>query len=103
VARYNGSCRFRPAAIPALLEPVLAGRAPGVAAKRGGPGDGKDMKLGLYASPNPFNPATRIELNLAAATTGKVRIASFGRGAITPIVQPPVVCTLCTHRRRIRC
>jgi hypothetical protein len=65
--RVTSRCRV-------LLEPVLADRTPGVTEKRG-PGDGgKDTKLGLFTAPNPFNPATRIDLYLPAATTGKVRI-----------------------------
>lgn len=65
--RVTSRCRV-------LLEPVLADRTPGVTEKRGGQGDGKEAKLGLFASPNPFNPATKIDLYLATATTGKVRI-----------------------------
>ncbi len=57
-----------------LLEPVLTDRAPGVAEKRGGQDGDQEAKLGLFTSPNPFNPATKIDLYLAAATTGKVRI-----------------------------
>lgn len=57
-----------------LAEPVLADRTPGVTEKRGGQGDDKEAKLGLFAAPNPFNPETRIDLYLPTATTGKVRI-----------------------------
>lgn len=56
-----------------LLEPVLADRVPGVVALRE-PQNAAPQQLGLFAAPNPFNPATRIDLVLAAATTGTVRI-----------------------------
>ena len=58
-----------------LLEPILADRAPGVVEKRGQPDSPKpEVRLGLFAAPNPFNPQTKIELGLASETTGVVRI-----------------------------
>ncbi len=58
-----------------LLEPILADRTPGVTEKRGTGGlPQPEVRLGLFAAPNPFNPQTKIELGLAAATTGVVRI-----------------------------
>ena len=58
-----------------LLEPVLADRTPGVVEKRGPDGPPQpESRLGLFAAPNPFNPQTKIELGLQAATTGVVRI-----------------------------
>ncbi len=57
-----------------LLEAVLADRVPGVEEKSGRREPAAAEKLGLFAAPNPFNPATKIDLVLPAATTGKVRI-----------------------------
>ncbi|MDP2324180.1 MAG: FlgD immunoglobulin-like domain containing protein [Gammaproteobacteria bacterium] len=60
-----------------LLEPVVADRLPGVPDKRfptDNPPSAPIDRTGLFASPNPFNPETRIELYLPAATTGSVRI-----------------------------
>jgi hypothetical protein len=76
--RVTSRCRV-------LLEPVLADRTPGVTEKRGGKGDDKASKLGLFASPNPFNPATRIDLYLPAATTGKVRIMDVRGYVVTEL------------------
>jgi hypothetical protein len=56
-----------------LLEPLLADRLPGIVALRE-PQEGAGERLGLFAVPNPFNPETRIELVLAASTSGSVRI-----------------------------
>jgi len=56
-----------------LLEPVLADRLPGIVALRE-PQEGAGERLGLFAAPNPFNPETRIDLVLGAATSGTVRI-----------------------------
>ena len=39
------------------------------------------IKMGLFAAPNPFNPETKIELNLPAAITGDVRIVDV-RGCV---------------------
>ncbi len=64
-----------------LLEPMLADRTPGVIEKRGGQGSGDELKLGLFVAPNPFNPETKIELNLPAAVSGDVRIMDI-RGRV---------------------
>ena len=60
-----------------LLEPVLEARLPGVLDKSfpGGslPAAPVD-RIGLFASPNPFNPKTTVELYLPAASTGEVKI-----------------------------
>lgn len=63
-----------------LLEPVLADRAPGVAVKSARPQAEPSIPPApaeLVAYPNPFNPTTRIELNLPRATTGSVRIVDL--------------------------
>ncbi len=60
-----------------LLDPILADRDPGVEAKsahrESEPSDAP-TKMGLFSAPNPFNPETKIELNLPAAVSGDVRI-----------------------------
>jgi hypothetical protein len=60
-----------------LLEPILAVRQPGVMDKSfagSAPPAATAERLGLFASPNPFNPKTTIELYLPAAGTGDVKI-----------------------------
>lgn len=61
-----------------MLEPILADRIPGVVALRGPMSTQTpsvtEGRLGLFAAPNPFNPQTKIELSLAAATTGDLRV-----------------------------
>lgn len=69
--RVTSSCRV-------LLEPILAERIPGAVTLRGPqtePDPSREApRPGLVVAPNPFNPQTRIELTLAAATTGTVRV-----------------------------
>lgn len=69
--RVTSSCRV-------LLEPILADRLPEAVALRGPQAEpGPSVvtgRLGLSVAPNPFNPQTKIELTLAAATTGTVRV-----------------------------
>lgn len=60
-----------------LLEPVLADRTTGVEVKNGHREAGGEHALGLFTSPNPFNPATRVDLYLAEATTGRIRIVDI--------------------------
>ncbi len=60
-----------------LLEPVLADRTEGVEVKSRHGEAAAEHALGLFTAPNPFNPATRIDLYLAEATTGKVRIVDL--------------------------
>jgi hypothetical protein len=61
-----------------LLEPILLDRLPGVLelnqAQVGESPQAPIARLGLFAAPNPFNPQTKIELSLAAATNGDLRI-----------------------------
>lgn len=60
-----------------LLEPVLADRDPGIGvmgAHQEPDAPGAALATGLFSSPNPFNPETKIELNLPAAVSGDVRI-----------------------------
>lgn len=60
-----------------LLEPVLADRTPGVIDKSGRPEDDEpapSAEFGIFAAPNPFNPETKIDLYLPAATSGAVKI-----------------------------
>jgi hypothetical protein len=60
-----------------LLEPVVADRLPGVVDKRFATDEAPSIpsnRMGLFAAPNPFNPETRIDLYLPAATTGSVKI-----------------------------
>ncbi len=61
-----------------LLEPILADRIPGAVALRDQAftetPEVAEGRLGLFASPNPFNPQTKIELSLVAATTGSLRV-----------------------------
>lgn len=60
-----------------LLEPILAERAPGVPDKSfpgGAPPAPAVDRLELFASPNPFNPKTTIDLYLPAAGIGEVKI-----------------------------
>lgn len=62
----------------ALLEPLLTDRLPGVMSLRG-PDEVQEpvaveARLGLFTAPNPFNPQTKIELSLPAATTGNLRV-----------------------------
>lgn len=57
-----------------LLEPVLADRVRDARALKGIALNGSAEKLGLFAMPNPFNPQTKIELSLAAAASGDLRV-----------------------------
>jgi hypothetical protein len=60
-----------------LLDPVLADRVPGVVTLRAEeehPEEEPVQELGIFAAPNPFNPATRIELYLPRATKGNVKV-----------------------------
>lgn len=60
-----------------LLEPVVADRLPGVVDKRfpaGSPPSAPKDRIGLFASPNPFNPETAIDLYLPASGKGVVKI-----------------------------
>lgn len=83
-----------------LLEPVLADRLPGIVTLRSPESESPTVEIverrGLFAAPNPFNPQTKIELSLATATTGSLRIydvrgrlvvelhrGAFARGANT--------------------
>jgi hypothetical protein len=71
-----------------LLEPVLADRAPGVAVKSARPREETPVppaSATLVAYPNPFNPSTRIELNLPKATTGSVRIVDLRGYAVAEL------------------
>lgn len=84
--KVAGRCRV-------LVEPVLEDRTPGVVSLRG-PADPALPEVveqhGLFVAPNPFNPEARIDLYLAAASTGDVRIidiqgrqvAELHRGAL---------------------
>ncbi len=76
-----------------LLEPILSDRQAGAVAMRQGAAAGSPPaaeRLGLYISPNPFNPQTQVDLYLKAATTGTVRVldvrgrqvAELHRGAL---------------------
>jgi len=66
-----------------LVEPILADLDPGVtlkcAANRGLGQSGE--QVGLAVSPNPFNPATHVDLYLAAASSGTVRVLDL-RGCL---------------------
>ena len=60
-----------------LLEPVLADRDPGIGAMgahQEPDAPGAAVNMGLFSAPNPFNPETKIELNLPSAVSGDVRI-----------------------------
>lgn len=60
-----------------LVEPVLEDLVPGVTLLRGGSRDEAHTdteRFGLSVAPNPFNPETRIDLYLAAASSGTVRV-----------------------------
>ena len=61
-----------------LLEPILVDRVPGVMSLRGPEAEQVPTstadRLGLFAAPNPFNPQTKIDLSLAAETTGSLRV-----------------------------
>jgi hypothetical protein len=71
-----------------LLEPMLADRAPGIAVKSARPREETPVlpaSATLVAYPNPFNPSTRIELNLPRATTGSVRIVDLRGYAVAEL------------------
>lgn len=61
-----------------LLEPVLEDRLPGVfelnQAQMGESSVPPVARTGLFVAPNPFNPQTKIELSLAGAATGDLRV-----------------------------
>lgn len=60
-----------------LVEPVLEDLVPGVTLMRAQDRDAvptNSDQVGLVVAPNPFNPETHIDLYLAAASSGSVRI-----------------------------
>ncbi len=72
-----------------LLEPLLAARTSGVAEKQltaGGSPPPARTEPGLFATPNPFNPKTTIDLVLPAAGRGEVRIFDV-RGYLVATLQ----------------
>ncbi len=76
-----------------LLEPMLADRTPGVIEKRRDPGEDQpaaNMESGLFASPNPFNPETRIDLYLQAPTTGTVKVFDIRGYLVTELHSGPL-------------
>ena len=74
-----------------LLEPVLVDREPGVVSLRAPQEPGRTTRQGLFAAPNPFNPETRIELNLPAAASGYVRIVDLRGRIVAELHQGPLV------------
>lgn len=76
-----------------LLEPILAERLPGVLDKSF-PGDSPPAatmdRIGLFASPNPFNPKTTIELYLPAAGTGKVKVFDIRGYLVSTLYEGPL-------------
>lgn len=76
-----------------LLEPIVADRLPGVLDKRfptDKPPSAPDDRRGLFAAPNPFNPETRIDLYLPAATTGSVKIFDIRGYLVADLHQGPL-------------
>ena len=72
-----------------LLEPILVDRLTGVLELNQAQIDESPpapvARLGLFAAPNPFNPQTKIELSLAVATTGELRVYDVRGGLVVEL------------------
>ncbi len=79
---------------PSGLEPVLADRLPGVADKCFGGNQSQPTsggQLGLFASPNPFNPKTTIEFNVPSGGRGEVKIFDIRGYLVATLYDGPLV------------
>jgi hypothetical protein len=77
-----------------LLEPVLADRLPGVADKCFGSNQSPPTAgdhLGLFASPNPFNPKTTIEFSVPNSGHGEVKIFDIRGYLVAALHDGPLV------------
>jgi hypothetical protein len=76
-----------------LLDPILADRLPGVPDKSF-PGNSPPAaaldRIGLFASPNPFNPKTTIELYLPVAGTGEVKVFDIRGYLVSTLYEGPL-------------
>ncbi len=84
--KISGLCRV-------LVEPVLGDLEPGVALKslsRGADEPVIPTRFGLSVAPNPFNPETRIDLQLPEATTGSVRVLDVRGQLVTELHRGPL-------------
>lgn len=71
-----------------LVEPILEDLVPGVSLMRAQNRDEvptSSDKVGLVVAPNPFNPETRIDLYLAEASSGTVRVFDLRGGLVADL------------------